>query len=57
MPIEIKELHIKAVIAPVKDEKDKPLTVAASELQKLKKEIICECIDKVFAKIQERSER
>jgi len=57
MPIEIKELHIKAVIAPVKEEKDKTSSVSLSELQKLKKEIIRECMEKVFAKMQERMER
>lgn len=57
MPIEIKELHIKAVIAPVKEEKDKQPSVSASEIQKLKKEIIRECMEKVFAKMQERLER
>lgn len=56
MPVEIKELHIKAVVAPEK-EPLKPATHLVTDLQKLKNEIVQECMEKVFRKLQEKAER
>lgn len=57
MPIEIKELHIKAVVAG--KEKDSPSTgqLGASDIARLKKEIIKEVTDKVLRLIRQKNER
>ncbi|MBL7740220.1 MAG: hypothetical protein JNK14_13470 [Chitinophagaceae bacterium] len=55
MPIEIKELHIKAVVAG----KEKPAQAAISqdELNKWKKEITKEVTEKVLRILQQKNER
>lgn len=57
MPIEIKELQIKAIIAPPRDDAASARNLPATDLQKLKKEILEECIEKVFRKLEEKQER
>ena len=57
MPIEIKELHIKAVITPPKEEARPGGTLSPADLQKLKKELVAECMEKVFRKLEEKQER
>jgi hypothetical protein len=58
MPVEIKELQIKAVIAASKDGGNASVkTLAPADLQKWKKEIIAECMEKVFRKLEEKQER
>jgi len=54
--IEIKELHIKAVITAPKESATSK-AIPAAELQKWKKEILAECMEKVFRKLEEKQER
>ena len=53
MPIEIKELHIKAVIQAPK-EKTKQLPV---DLKKIKAQIVRECVQEVIQKLNDKTER
>jgi hypothetical protein len=55
MPIEIKELHIKAVVGG----KDKPANASLpqQEISKLKKEINREVMDKVLRMLRQKNER
>ena len=56
MPIEIKELHIKAVVGS--KDKHAPATVIKSEeITRLKKEIIQEVTDKILRILRQKSER
>lgn len=58
MPVEIKELQIKAVINPAaQDAKRIALPASASDLQKLKEEIVQECMEKIFRELQEKIAR
>ncbi|WP_162915467.1 DUF5908 family protein [Paraflavitalea soli] len=55
MSIEVKELHIKAVVAPEPAPRnDKP---AAAMLEKMKKDILKECIQEIKAIMNEQKER
>ncbi len=56
MPVEIKELQIKAVINPAAEEA-KRIVLPAGDLQKLKEEIVQECMEKIFRELQEKIER
>ncbi|MFT3933654.1 MAG: DUF5908 family protein [Chitinophagaceae bacterium] len=54
MPIEIKELHIKAIVGA----KEKPGDCLKPEdIAKLKKEIMKDVTEKVLAKMQQKNER
>lgn len=58
MPIEIKELKIKAVVAP----QEKVLSntqagITPDQLERMKEEIIKECMSKVKAYLKEQNER
>lgn len=55
MPIEIKELHIKAVVG-TKDREDPP-GLKPENIIKLKKEITKEVIEKIFKTLRQKSER
>ncbi|MFN0275876.1 MAG: DUF5908 family protein [Chitinophagales bacterium] len=58
MPIQIKELHIKATISNEGRTKigfDK--NEMRREKEKLKKEIIHECIEEILEKLKEKNER
>jgi hypothetical protein len=55
MPVEIKELHIKAVVGNRVETKDPGLK--KEDMAKLKKEIIKEVIDKVFRILKNKNER
>jgi len=55
MAIEIKELQIKAVVEPDAAGRQPALSPAA--LEKLKKEILRECLQEVRALIKEQQER
>jgi hypothetical protein len=57
MPIEIKELHIKAVIAPPREAPSRSGSLPAPDLEKLKKELLRECVEEVFRKLEEKQER
>lgn len=58
MPIEIKELHIKAVVAP---RQSRPPgwndLQARNECEKLKKELVKECIEKILQLLDDKKER
>ncbi|MBC7849293.1 MAG: hypothetical protein H7Y31_06140 [Chitinophagaceae bacterium] len=56
MPIEIKELHIKAVIS---DEKKTEVTgtVSAEEITKIRKELTKEITEKVIRILHQKNER
>lgn len=56
MPIEIKELHIKAIVSGTGKETKAP-PVPAMQMEKLKKEIVKQCVQEVMEKLKERTER
>lgn len=56
MPIEIKELHIKAVVASGKNQLQNA-SLTSEDILKLKKEIVKEVTEKVLKTIKEKSER
>lgn len=57
MPIEIKELHIKAIVT----EKNESKTLSKKEIEavvmKMKKEIIKECMEEVKEFLENKTER
>ena len=55
MPIEIKELHIKAVIGA--KEKESSVGLKPEELNKLKKEITKEVMEKILRTLRQKNER
>lgn len=55
--LEIRELHIKAVINSSKDKQVNRQEGAKIDVAKLKQEIIATCIQRVLQKIKEKSER
>jgi len=57
MPIEIKELHIKAIVSPREKENSKGAVMSADEINKLKKEITKEVTDKVLRILRQKNER
>ena len=54
MPIEIRELVIKVTITP---DKQQPVVAGDISLEKIKKQIIRECVEQVIAKLDKRAER
>lgn len=56
MPIEIKELHIKATVV---DKKSNTATaeISAQEKEKLKKELIQSCVREVLQILEDKRER
>lgn len=56
MPVEIKELTIKALVN-AREDAHGSTPIRPSELEKLKKEIIQECMEKIFRELQLKSER
>ncbi len=55
MPIEIKELHIKAIVTDTsKQQNSKPVEM---DISKIKKELIKECVQEVLQKLKEKNER
>ena len=57
MPIEIKELHIKAIVSSKEKENIKGAVMNADEINKLKKEITKEVTDKVLRILRQKNER
>ena len=57
MPIEIKELHIKAIVSPKEKESSKGAEMSSDEINKLKKEITKEVTDKVLRILRQKNER
>jgi len=55
MPIEIKELHIKAVVS-AKD-KEPAATIKQEDISKLKKEITREVTEKILKILRQKNER
>jgi uncharacterized protein YlzI (FlbEa/FlbD family) len=55
MPIEIKELHIKAIV--VDTSKEKKAKLPDIDIIKLKKEIVKQCVQEVMEKMKEKNER
>jgi 2C-methyl-D-erythritol 2,4-cyclodiphosphate synthase len=55
MPIEIKELHIKAVVGA--SDKGAGGTLKPEELNKLKKEISKEVMEKILRELKKKAER
>ncbi len=56
MPIEIKELHIKAVVGS-RDQKESRGDVKQEDLLKLKKDIIREMTEKMSRMLKQKNER
>lgn len=58
MPIEIKELHIKAVVAPRREMPPgwKEHT-ARNEYEKMRKELVKDCIEKILQLLDDKKER
>jgi hypothetical protein len=54
MPIEIRELVIKVTITP---DGQQPGAAADISLEKLKKQMIRECVEQVIIKLDKRTER
>ena len=57
MPIEIKELHIKAVISGKEGETTSGNGMKPEEIARLKKEMIKEVTDKVLYTLRKKNER
>ncbi len=57
MPIEIKELHIKATVVDKKSSQGIPLIDLKREQEKLKKEIMKECVREVLQILEDKRER
>ena len=55
MPIEIKELHIKAVVGG--NDKAPAQNVSQQDIAKLKKEIMRELMDKILRTLRQKNER
>jgi len=55
MPIEIKELHIKAVVG--EKERESSVGLKEEELNKLKKAITKEVMDKILKTLRQKNER
>ena len=55
MPIEIKELHIKAVVGG--NNKPPDGNISPQEIAKLKKEIMRELMDKILRTLRQKNER
>ena len=55
MPIEIKELHIKAVVGS--KEKASTAGLQPQEINKLKKDIIKEVMEKILRALRQKNER
>jgi DNA-binding Xre family transcriptional regulator len=55
MPIEIKELHIKAVVSP--NDKEPRTGLQQQDISKLKKEITKEVTEKILRALRQKNER
>jgi hypothetical protein len=54
MPIEIRELVIKVTITP---DNRQPVPASDISIEKIKRQIIRECVDQVIIKLDKRTER
>ncbi len=55
MPIEIKELHIKAIVGAKDKEPD--VAIKQEDIAKLKKDIIKEVMEKILKTLRQKNER
>ena len=56
MPIEIKELHIKAIVGPAKNQQENS-SLKPESIVRLKKEITKEVTEKILKLLQQKNER
>jgi hypothetical protein len=55
MPVEIRELHIKAVVTDTSRQKSsQPVEI---DFTKIKKDLLKECVQEVLQKLKEKTER
>jgi hypothetical protein len=57
MPIEIKELHIKATVVEKKSHQGVPTDDLKREQEKMKKEIMKECVQEILQILEDKRER
>ncbi|WP_165784644.1 DUF5908 family protein [Solitalea longa] len=57
MPIEIKELHIKAVVSGKESESNRPAVLSQDDINKLKKDITKDVTDRVIRFLRQKAER
>lgn len=57
MPIEIKELHIKATVVDKKTNGASAKEISAMDMERMKKEIVKECIQEVMQLLEDKKER
>ena len=57
MPIEIKELHIKASVVDKKSHDGKGGEISRQELERMKKEIVKACLQELVQIIEDKKER
>ena len=57
MPIEIKELHIKAIVADTKGKAGVGSNLSKHDQEKLKREIIKECVQEIVQILENKMER
>jgi len=57
MPIEIKELHIKAIVVDTRNKAGKDAEVSKRDLDKLKLEVVKECIQDILQILENKMER
>jgi hypothetical protein len=57
MPIEIKELHIKAIVVDTKGKPGAGNDLSKHDQEKLKREIIKECVQEIVQILENKMER
>ena len=57
MPIEIKELHIKASVVDKKSNGTSAKEVSAMDMERMKKEIVKACVQEVMQLLEDKKER
>lgn len=57
MPIEIKELHIKAIVADTRSKPGTDSELSKRDREKLKREIIKECVQEIVQILENKMER
>lgn len=58
MPIEIKELHIKAVVAPRRETPSGfKAHKAENDYEKIRRELVEECVEKILQFLNDKKER
>jgi hypothetical protein len=57
MPIEIKELHIKASVVEKKSNGASAKEISAMDMERMKKEIVKACVQEVMQLLEDKKER